>query len=39
MHEMTENLACAQYEALLEDHLTGSLGGPEAQKLSEHLKS
>jgi anti-sigma factor RsiW len=39
MHEMTENLACAEYEALLEDHLTGSLGGPDAQKLSEHLKS
>jgi anti-sigma factor RsiW len=39
MHEINENLACAGYEALLEDHITGSLGGSDAQKLSEHLKS
>jgi predicted anti-sigma-YlaC factor YlaD len=39
MRELTENSACAEYETLLEDHLTGSLGGSDAQKLSEHLKS
>jgi anti-sigma factor RsiW len=39
MHDITENSACTEYEALLEDHLTGNLGGPDAQKLSEHLKS
>lgn len=38
MQKRTEHFACAEYEALLEDHLTGSLGGPDAQKLSEHLK-
>lgn len=31
--------ACAEFEALLEDHLAGELGGPDAAKLSEHLKS
>lgn len=39
MQERTEHLACTEYEAVLEDHLTGSLGGPDAQKLSEHVKS
>lgn len=38
MQNRTEHLACAEYEALLEDHLTGSLGGPDAQRLSDHLK-
>ncbi len=32
------NSACPDFEALLEDHLSGELGGPEAAKLSEHLK-
>jgi anti-sigma factor RsiW len=31
--------ACPDFEALLEDHLSGELGGPEAAKLSGHLKS
>jgi predicted anti-sigma-YlaC factor YlaD len=31
--------ACRNFEALLEDHLAGDPGGPEAVKLSEHLKS
>jgi anti-sigma factor RsiW len=31
--------ACPEFEALLEDHLSGELGGPEAARLSEHLKS
>lgn len=31
--------ACPEFESLLEDHLVGDLGGPEAVKLSEHLKS
>lgn len=39
MQEKTEHLACTEYEALLEDHHTGNLGGPDAQKLSEHLNS
>jgi predicted anti-sigma-YlaC factor YlaD len=39
MQERTEQLACTEYEALLEDHLTGSLGGPDALRLFEHLKS
>jgi anti-sigma factor RsiW len=34
-----KNTACAEFEALLEDHLAGELGGPEATKLSEHLKT
>jgi predicted anti-sigma-YlaC factor YlaD len=31
--------ACRQYEAALEDHLQGDLGGPQAAELAEHLKS
>ena len=31
--------ACSQYEAALEDHLHGDLGGPEATELAEHLKT
>jgi predicted anti-sigma-YlaC factor YlaD len=34
-----QNTACPEFEALLEDHLAGELGGPEAVKLSEHLKT
>ena len=39
---MVKNLkstACPKFEALLEDHLAGELGGTEAAKLSEHLKT
>jgi len=31
--------ACERYEASLEDHLNGELGGAEAALLTEHLKS
>jgi hypothetical protein len=31
--------ACEQYEAMLEDHLNGDIGGAEAANLTEHLKS
>jgi anti-sigma factor RsiW len=31
--------ACSQYEAALEDHLQGELGGPQAAELAEHLKT
>jgi hypothetical protein len=31
--------ACPQYEAALEDHLQGTLRGPEAASLTEHLGS
>lgn len=31
--------ACPAYEAFLEDYLTGELGGSDAAKTSEHLKS
>lgn len=37
----TENIyaACTEFEAVLEDHLQGSLRGPEAASLAEHLQS
>lgn len=31
--------ACSQYEAALEDHLQGELGGQQAAELAEHLKT
>lgn len=34
-----KSTACSGFEALLEDHLAGELGGPGAAKLSEHLKT
>ena len=34
-----KSTACPEFEALLEDHLAGELGGPDAAKLSEHLKT
>jgi anti-sigma factor RsiW len=34
-----KSTACREFEALLEDHLAGELGGPDAVKLSEHLKT
>lgn len=39
MSQDYRSAACAEYEAALEDHLHGDLGGPEAAALSEHLKS
>ncbi len=38
MNEDYRSMACQEYEAALEDHLNGDLGGPEAAALSEHLK-
>lgn len=31
--------ACSQYEAALEDHVQGELGGHEAAELADHLKT
>jgi len=31
--------ACSEFEAVLEDHLTGDLSGADAKKLAEHLES
>ena len=39
MNEEFKSSACPEFEALLEDHLSGDLGGPEAARLSEHMKS
>jgi predicted anti-sigma-YlaC factor YlaD len=39
MNEDYRSAACSEYEAALEDHLHGDLGGPEAAALSEHLKT
>jgi len=39
MREDFKSSACPDFEALLEDHLSGELGGPDAARLSEHLKS
>ncbi len=39
MNEDYRSAACSQYEAALEDHVGGDLGGPEAAALSEHLKT
>ena len=39
MNEEYRTTACSQYEAALEDHLHGDLGGPEAAELAEHLKT
>jgi Putative zinc-finger len=39
MNEKSKSSACPEFEALLEDHLSGDLGGPEAARLSEHMKS
>lgn len=39
MNEDYRSAACSEYEAALEDHLQGDLGGPEAAALSEHLKT
>jgi predicted anti-sigma-YlaC factor YlaD len=39
MNEDYRSAACQEYEAALEDHLHGDLGGPEGAVLSEHLKT
>ncbi|MFZ0521047.1 MAG: zf-HC2 domain-containing protein [Candidatus Acidiferrales bacterium] len=39
MNEDYRSVACQEYEAVLEDHVNGDLGGPEAAALSEHLKT
>jgi hypothetical protein len=39
MEAELKNGACPEYEALLEDHLMGDLGGNDAKKLSNHLKT
>jgi predicted anti-sigma-YlaC factor YlaD len=39
MNEEYRTTACRQYEAALEDHLHGDLGGPQAAELAEHLKT
>jgi anti-sigma factor RsiW len=33
------NGACPEFEALLEDHLSGELGGADAEKLAKHMES
>ncbi|MGH9714973.1 MAG: zf-HC2 domain-containing protein [Candidatus Acidiferrales bacterium] len=39
MEKGFKSSACPEFEALLEDHLAGELGGPDAARLSEHLHS
>jgi hypothetical protein len=39
MNEELKSSACPEFEPLLEDHLSGDLGGPDAARLSEHMKS
>jgi anti-sigma factor RsiW len=39
MLDKFKNTACQDFEADLEDHLAGELGGSDALKLSEHLKT
>ena len=39
MSKNFKSTACPEFESLLEDHLAGELGGPDAAKLSEHLKT
>jgi predicted anti-sigma-YlaC factor YlaD len=39
MNQDYRSAACSEYEAALEDRLSGDLGGPEAAALSEHLKT
>ncbi|MGA8220316.1 MAG: zf-HC2 domain-containing protein [Candidatus Acidiferrales bacterium] len=39
MNEDFKTSACPEYEPMLEDHLSGELGGPDAARLSEHIKS
>jgi anti-sigma factor RsiW len=39
MDRKYESPACMEYEALLEDSVSGEIGGSDAVRLSEHLKS
>src|ERR1700751_6481541 len=39
MDRKYESPACKGYEALLEDSISGEIGGSDAVRLSEHLKS
>lgn len=39
MEKDFKSSACPELESLLEDHLAGELGGPDAARLSEHIKS
>jgi hypothetical protein len=39
MNEEFKSSACREFEPLLEDHVSGDLGGPDLARLSEHLKS
>jgi anti-sigma factor RsiW len=38
MEAKSNQAACTEFEALLEDHLTGDLSGADARKLAEHLE-
>jgi len=39
MNEEFKSSPCPEFEPLLEDHLSGDLGGLDAARLSEHVKS
>ena len=39
MESRFNQAACSEFEALLEDHLTGELSGADAKKLAEHLEN
>jgi anti-sigma factor RsiW len=39
MEAKSNQAACTEFEALLEDHLTGDLSGADARKLAEHLEA
>jgi len=39
MNDEFKSSACPEFEPLLEDHLSGELGGAEAARLAEHLKT
>ena len=39
MNMEMKNTACSEYEALLEDSISGELGGMDAARLSHHLQS
>jgi len=39
MNDEYRTSACSEYEALLEDSVSGEIGGADALRLSEHLKS
>jgi anti-sigma factor RsiW len=39
MEKDFKSSACPEFESLLEDHVAGELGGPDAARLTEHIKS